>query len=957
MNSSSAAAPPANPGLTVAAALQQAIAHHQAGRLPDAERLYRAILQTQPQHPDASHNLGILAIGVGQTEAALPFFKTALEANPQQAQFWLSYADALVRSRQGHAAHQIIALARQRGFDGEALRQIEARLNPAAAEPASTAPPADPLAPAIAEREAGRYRAAATWLDPWLTTHPDDADAHALLAHVLLLDKREDAARAALDRALALAPDLPGVQRNQARLLLKQHQPEAALHAAQRARQSDPHNPESWLVLAAALGASKRDDEALPLVEQALQARPDYAEAWASRALIRLRANDTAGALADAETSLAIKPHLAQLWTLVATLRYQRKNLPGAIEALQKALALEPDDIGHRVNLGEFLRQDTQTDAAIALLQEAVGLAPDNVGAWTNLGAALQASGRIDEARAAYAKALAINPHSAEIASNLGALAKEEESWEDALRYFDQALAIQPDHITILGNRAAALCALGRPEEAEQVARQAIALEPAAIEYAYLAELLLPTIPSSTESIADWRRRYQTGIDTLMALPGKLDDPTKKTHNTNSFDLAYHDTDDRPLMEALCRLFRAKAPALSFTAPHVDGWRPPADGRRIRVGFLSQFLVGHTIGKLYQGLVRHLDRARFEVVLIHAPKTKRDAVSAQLDALADAVLQLPGTLPGQQQMLADEKLDVLFYPDIGMSPTSRFLAFARLAPVQAVSWGHPDTTGIDTLDYFISAAAIEPDEGAAHYSERLVRLSRLPCFYQPLIAPTRIPGRAALGLPETGTLYGCPQSLFKFHPEFDAVLAEIAAGDPDGHVVVLESKVAAWSSLLKERWAATQPILNERVIFLPRVPLDRFMALMAHFDVLLDPIHFGSGNTLYEAMVYGTPIVTWPGRFMRGRIVAGAYRQMKLADAPVAARLADYAPLALALGRDAERRARLRQAFAQGAHELFADLSAVREFEAFLLASVAAAGHGEKLPAGWGPAATSEKAA
>ena len=96
------------------------------------------------------------------------------------------------------------------------------------------------------------------------------------------------------------------------------------------------------------------------------------------------------------------------------------------------------------------------------------------------------------------------------------------------------------------------------------------------------------------------------------------------------------------------------------------------------------------------------------------------------------------------------------------------------------------------------------------------------------------------------------------------------------------------------------------MIFLPRQPIDRFMALMGTFDVLLDPIHFGSGNTLYEAMAYGTPIVTWPGQFMRGRIVAGAYRQIAVQDAPIAASLAGCAPLAL--GRDRHRRERLRQA-------------------------------------------------
>jgi protein O-GlcNAc transferase len=121
--------------------------------------------------------------------------------------------------------------------------------------------------------------------------------------------------------------------------------------------------------------------------------------------------------------------------------------------------------------------------------------------------------------------------------------------------------------------------------------------------------------------------------------------------------------------------------------------------------------------------------------------------------------------------------------------------------------------------------------------------------------------------------------------------------------------------------------------------------------VLLDPLHFGSGNTFYDAMVTGTPVVTWPGRFARGRNVAAAYRQMGVTDAPVALHLKDYAPLALALGRDAERRRALRLASLKAAgRELFEDMQAVREFESFLESAVTAAGRGELLPAGWRPA-------
>ena len=100
--------------LTIEQALQQGIAAHKEGKLQDAERLYRAILQSQPLHPDANHNLGVLAVSVNKADAALPLFKAALEANPKIEQFWLSYIDALIKEKQFDNAKQVSSRQRSK---------------------------------------------------------------------------------------------------------------------------------------------------------------------------------------------------------------------------------------------------------------------------------------------------------------------------------------------------------------------------------------------------------------------------------------------------------------------------------------------------------------------------------------------------------------------------------------------------------------------------------------------------------------------------------------------------------------------------------------------------------------------------------------------------------------------------------------------------------------------------
>ena len=709
-----------------------------------------------------------------------------------------------------------------------------------------------------------------------------------------------------------------------------------------------PDSGFAWKVLGVSLYAQGK--EALPALQKATELLPDDAEAHSNLGTILKDLGRLEEAVESCRRALKIRPDYAEAHNNLGNALQGLGLLDDAVASFHQALVINPVFAAAHSNLGAALKDLGRLDDAVASCRRALEINPDLAAAHSNLGNTLKDLGQFDDAVACYRRALEIKPDFADAYRNLGNTLRDLGQLDDAVASYRRSLEIKPACAQTHSYLGAVLRDLGQLDAAAACFCRALEIKPNTLHHAIHAHLLLPIIPATLDALAAWRERYQTGIAALTVAQGTLDEPGKNV-NPFSFYLAYQNYNDRTVMAALCGFFRKRLPALTVTSPHVLGWQPPMTrGLRIRVGFLSEYLVGHTIGNLYQGFIRHLDRSRFEVVVIHAPNARRDSFSLHLDALADKVLTLPARLGDQQQTVMAERLDVLFYPDIGMALTTYFLAYARLAPVQVVGWGHPDTTGLDTMDYFVSAALIEPENAEEHYTERLIRLDRMPCFYAPLVAPTQIPNRVALGLPETGTLYGCPQSLFKFHPDFDGVLAAIATGDPAGRIVLLEGKYSAWAAQLKARWKKTAPLLLERVLFLPRMPIDRFMALIAHMDVLLDPIHFGSGNTLYEAMVYGTPVVTWPGQFMRGRIVAGAYRQMGVADAPIAQRLEDYAPLALALGRDPERSRALRQASLEAAgRALFADMQGVRELGVFLEAAVIAAGRGEKLPRGWMP--------
>ncbi len=224
----------------------------------------------------------------------------------------------------------------------------------------------------------------------------------------------------------------------------------------------------------------------------------------------------------------------------------------------------------------------------------------------------------------------------------------------------------------------------------------------------------------------------------------------------------------------------------------------------MKVGFISSNFCNLAIGKHFRGVIANLSRELFEVYVFFGKK-KSDIIAQFIEKNADKSVTLVSVLEIARKQIAECQLDILFYTDIGMDPLTYFLAFSRLAPVQCVTWGHPDTTGIPNIDYYISCEDFETEGSEAQYSEALVRMKNIPnYFYRPdsvkLTDAQQI--RKKVGLPTGNRLYVVPQSLFKFHPDFDAVLGEILRRDSNGLLILFEATQKGLSALLMDSSAS-----------------------------------------------------------------------------------------------------------------------------------------------------------
>jgi predicted O-linked N-acetylglucosamine transferase (SPINDLY family) len=224
----------------------------------------------------------------------------------------------------------------------------------------------------------------------------------------------------------------------------------------------------------------------------------------------------------------------------------------------------------------------------------------------------------------------------------------------------------------------------------------------------------------------------------------------------------------------------------------------------------------------------------------------------------------------------------------------------------------------------------------------LIRLQSLPtCYRRPEIDPARAQ-RERFGLPADATLYLCLQTLFKFHPSFDATLGAILRDDPGGLLLLIEGPRKSWQTLLMERLRRSIPDVAGRIRVLPAQGNEDYLALTALADVVLDPPVFGGGNTTLEALAAGRPVVTLPGRFLRSRITQGFLRHVGL-DAFVAADITEYARLAIATARLA--RTGDLPPIAERAASLFGQRATIPEHERFFEKAREAARAGRSVAA------------
>ena len=670
---------------------------------------------------------------------------------------------------------------------------------------------------------------------------------------------------------------------------------------------------------------ANRLDEAKQCYEKILAAQPQHADALHYLGTIYDQKDMPEKASELIEKSIQIKPGNPEAHNNLGLSYRHRGDLNAAASQFSKATDLDKSYTEAWYNLGQALIGLEKPDTALVCFETTLEQAPKFAQAYFAMGTCYRMLGKREEQIVCYHKSLEINPRQAQVWVDLGAAYALASDAEKAEGYYRKALEVDPKNVAGWYNLGNSLQEQGRIDEAS--ACFDTAYENRGNDAILVKKIMMHAatpVHASADSIEPLRAKLREDMKALLAKGILVADPYLQVGSSN-FYIAYHGLNNKELHEEIARFNYAICPDINKVAAHCENYKGPQG--KIKIGILSSFFNFHTISKLYIGIIERLPRDRFEVTLIRVAG-ERDPFSDLIDQAADHVLTLPKNLWKSWHEIEKLKLDILFYTDIGMDAYTYILAFARMAPVQLVGWGHPDTTGLPTIDYFLSQEDLEPEGSEAAYSETLVRFKELPSFYNQTQMPPTFFGKEEMGIPLGKTLYVCPQTLFKFHPDFDHMMADILRKDPNGVILLIAGHRPNWDNLLKQRFEKHMPDVAERIIFLPRMKMDRFLSLLLHADALIDSLYFGGGNTTYEAFSLGLPIVTLPGDYMRGRVTYACYKKIGMMDL-VAKDRHEYVELAYRLANDKSWQQAMRDKLNAQSHVLFHRQGAVDEMADF----------------------------
>jgi protein O-GlcNAc transferase len=736
-------------------------------------------------------------------------------------------------------------------------------------------------------------------------------------------------------KAASLHPSLPrAVELHQAGRLAEA----AAMY--EKILTDDPNQFDPLHLIGVIAMQEGRYQESQRKIAAALKLRPDDPAAMGNLTAAYLRNGQFEEALAWGQRAVRLAPRSPDALINLSTALHELGRYREAIPYLQQGRDLAADSTLVNNLLGSCHFKLGEVSEAAEAFELATVSTPADAESWANLSAALNALTENGQALDCARKAVALKPDSSSALAALGASQSELGEVEEAIASYREAVKHAPSVQTLCA-AANVMITSGLNDEAIECLRRAIEIDGSDPSARWIRAL------STLKPIYETEAEVLASRETLSAALTELNDWFKETANprayravgaTQPFYIAYQEFNNRELLARygqLCSSWMTSLKAETSPAPR----QPVARNEKMRIGIASAHIRDHSVwNAIAKGWVSHINRKKFELYVFSLnPQADKETLEAKrLANLFDGEVK---SLEVWIDVIRKSNLDVLIYPGIGMEALSYQLASLRLAPIQAASWGHAETSGLPTVDYYLSGDGFEPHDAQANYSEKLVRLPNFGVYVEPLEPKIVKVSRRELGLPDGVPLLLCPGTPFKYMPTHDWVWIEIAKGlkgTSDGRLVFFTSNRGpvqpihqALLSRLRKAFTDAAVDFDTHVCVIPALNRARFFSLLEQSTLLLDTLGFSGFNTALQGLECGLPVLAYEGKFMRGRLASAILRKMNMPEL-VAISQQEFVQKAIELAANPKQLKKLRSVIPKRVKPLFRDNSSVVALENFL---------------------------
>lgn len=557
-----------------------------------------------------------------------------------------------------------------------------------------------------------------------------------------------------------------------------------------------------------------------------------------------------------------------------------------ALIAHQKAVKVAPEDAEIHNNLGNALRDLGRYDKAEVSIMEAIKIKPDNAQFYNNLGALYKDIGKLEEAETNFRHAIRLRPELAISYNNLGLVLLELRNYEQAQASYTRAIELNPKFAEAYKNLADVYMKQGLLKETLECSFYSVALKPENLSYRWnFAMLQIPKVFLTIEEYKNVSEIYEKELSKLESFitPETLNEFSKFVGTTYPYYIAYLENNNRFLLEKhgeICCHIMKNWQEKNLTSQINLSANSKKKGK-IKVGIISSHIHYHSVWNMFlKGVIKNLDAEKFDIHIFYLKKRSDDETELTKKSVKYFHTGFKN-LTEWANKIKNSEIDIAFYPEVGMDKLTIKLASMRLAPIQVTSFGHPETSGLNTLDYYISSELLETSNSNSFYSEKLIKLPGLGYYFEP---PTLKPSEidfSKIGINLNSPIFLCLGAPNKFSPLYDWVFVEIIRRINDCQLVFVNDLCGAskvFKKRLKDKIEHSGFIFEKHVIFVPGLTREGYSALMKNADVLLDTIGFSGANTALQAIGCGLPIITREGRFQRTRHASAILRTIDVEE-------------------------------------------------------------------------------